>query len=58
MLHQIVKETHWSWHTVLWRVNRANIQLMIADRSNVKRKSEIIIKDSGKGLLNRYKRKK
>lgn len=58
ILHQIIKETGWTLHYVLWKINRANILLMMADRSNVKSKKETIIKDSGKGLSERYKRKK
>jgi hypothetical protein len=57
-LHQIIKETGWSLHYVLWKVSRANILLMMADRSNVKSVKNKVVKDSGKGLAERYKRKK
>lgn len=42
---------------MLWKINRANLKLMMADRSNVKSKKEVVIKDSGKSLAARYKRK-
>ena len=33
---EIIKETGWSWHDVLWNVNRANLMLMMSDRSRFK----------------------
>ena len=32
-MYEIIKDTGWSWHYVLWKVNRANLYLMMADRS-------------------------
>jgi len=60
MLFQIVKETGWSWHDVLWKVSRANIMLMMADRSHFKmiKEEDKIIKDDGAGLLGRIKSKR
>lgn len=60
MLYQIVKETGWSWHYVLWKISRANILLMVADQSNVKSVAEgeeEPIKASGSALASKYKQK-
>jgi len=57
MLHQIISETGWSLHYVLWKVSRANILLMLADRSNVKSVKASEKVGSGKDLINKYKRK-
>lgn len=59
MLHQVISETGWTWHYVLWKVSRANIMLMMSDRSNVKsvKKEDIVIEDSGKNLAARFKQK-
>jgi hypothetical protein len=60
MLFQIVKETGWSWHDVLWKTSRANIMLMMADRSHFKmiKEEDKVIKDDGKGLMGRIKSKR
>jgi len=60
MLHQIISETGWTWHYVLWKVSRANIMLMMADRSTVKsvKKEDEVIEASGKDLAARIKSKK
>ena len=60
LLYQIVKETGWSWHTVLWKVNRSNIMLMMADRSDFKygKKQEEAIPDTGSNLAQRFKARK
>lgn len=60
MLYQIVHETKWSWHEVLWKVSRANILLMMADRPNFKHidKEEQVKEESGADLAKRLKAKK
>ena len=60
LLYQIVKETGWTWHYVLWKVNRANLMLMIADRSQVKygKKEEEAMPDTGANLAKRFKARK
>lgn len=57
MLYQIVHETGWSLHYLLWKVSRANIMLMMADRSNFKHlKPEDQVKpESGADLASRLK---
>lgn len=57
MLYQIVKETGWSWHYILWKVSRANLLLMLADQSNFKtiKKTEEAKADTGENLYNRFK---
>jgi len=61
VIYQIVKETGWSWHYILWKVSRANIMLMIADRSVFKTKpdgEEKVVEDTGQGLAKRLKARK
>ena len=60
MLHSLIKETGWTWHYVLWKVSRANLLLMIADRSDFKNRkdADVAIRDSGKNLFNRIRTKK
>lgn len=60
MLYQIVHDTGWSWHYILWKVSRANLLLMMADRSNFKhiKGEEAEIEESGADLFNRMKSKK
>lgn len=61
ILHQIIKETGWSLHYVLWKINRANIMLMMADQSNVtsiKPGEEEAIPQTGKDLAARFNNKK
>jgi len=65
MLHQIIKETGWTWHYVLWKVSRANILLMMADRSHISYKKkgtgaydEPVKMDTGAGFAERLKNKK
>lgn len=53
MLYQIVKETGWKWHYVLWKVSRTNLYLMWADRPNFKRSEEVVQRVDGKGLADR-----
>lgn len=36
---QIVKETGWTLHYVLWKVSWATIMLMLADRPSLKKKT-------------------
>lgn len=36
VLFEIIKETGWTRHYVLWKVSRANLMLMMADRSRLK----------------------
>lgn len=56
MLYQIIKETGWTWHYVLWKVNRSNLQMMHADGIRLKRKKkEEAIPDTGKNLAERFK---
>ena len=59
ILYQIIKETGWSLHYVLWKVNRTNLMLMMADRSHVKygKKTgdEEAIPDTGSNLAKRFK---
>ena len=52
--YQLVHETGWSWHTILWKVSRANLMLMMADRSNFKHTEEI--DDAQPGTINDLKR--
>jgi len=40
-IYQIVKETGWSWHYVLWKVSRLNIMLMMADRPGFRRGKKV-----------------
>ncbi|WP_425628875.1 hypothetical protein [Cellulophaga lytica] len=59
-MFQIVKETGWTWHYILWKVTRANIMLMMADRSHFKsgeKQEQEAIPDTGANLLKRYKAK-
>ena len=58
MLHQIVSETGWTWHYILWKVSRANIMLMMADRSNFKNEKDQVKKETGADLANRIKNKR
>lgn len=37
IIQQIVKETGWTWHYVLWQVSWVNIMLMMADRPGFRR---------------------
>ncbi|UAB84975.1 hypothetical protein INR75_02795 [Zunongwangia sp. SCSIO 43204] len=53
MLYQLVHETGWSWHTILWKVTRANLLLMMADRSNFKHTE---LDDSVQGSVEDLKR--
>lgn len=32
VIFQVVKETGWSWHYVLWKISWFNIQMMIKDQ--------------------------
>lgn len=52
MLYQVVKETGWSWHTVLWRISRPNLIMLLADRPQMMRekKAEKVKEVSGKEL--------
>ena len=50
-LFEIVRETGWTLHYVLWKVSRANIHLMMADRSRwetIKNDTEAPIQETGK----------
>ncbi|MEM9338719.1 MAG: hypothetical protein AAGA66_08335 [Bacteroidota bacterium] len=55
-IYQIVKETGWSWHYVLWKVSRLNIMMMMADRPGFK-KSTNVRKVSGRDMANHYRAK-
>lgn len=58
MLYQIVHETGWTLHYILWKVSRANLMLMMADRSNFKNIKDQVQEQSGSDLANRIKSKK
>jgi len=49
-IYQIVADTGWTWHYVLWKVSRANIMLMMADRPSFKKQEEVTKKVTGKEL--------
>ena len=59
---QIIKETGWSLHYVLWKISRTNLMLMMADRSQArygkKDDTDQAIEESGSDLLNRFKANK
>jgi len=46
-------------HEILWKVSRANLMLMMADRPNFKhvKKEDQVIKETGADLKNRFKPK-
>jgi hypothetical protein len=50
MLYQFAKESGWSMHDILWKVSRANLLLMMADRPNFKKRSEVTQKGEGQEL--------
>jgi len=50
LLYQIVKETGWTWHQVLWKVSRTNMLMMMADRPNFISKKAAPEKKSGGDL--------
>ncbi len=58
MIYQIVHDTKWSLHEVLWKVSRANLLLMMADRSNFMNTKDIeeVKEESGADLFNRIKK--
>ena len=59
-LYQIVHETKWSMHEVLWKVSRANLLLMMADRPNFKhiKKEDQVVEESGADLAKRLKQQR
>lgn len=62
ILFQIIKETGWTLHDVLWKISRTNIMLMMADRSQARygknNEEEEAIEMSGSELLKKYKAEK
>lgn len=58
MIFQIVKETGWTYHQVLWKVSRANIMMMLADRSEFKEAKDVVVESTGKELQKRRKKQK
>jgi hypothetical protein len=58
MLFEIIKQTGWTWHYVLWKVSRANLLLMIADQAYIKTKKEPKVKEgNGASLFQKIKSK-
>ncbi|WP_148233499.1 hypothetical protein [Pseudopedobacter saltans] len=57
VLFQIVKETGWTMHYILWQVSWANIMLMLADRPSFGKKGEVIQKGNVSDLKSRLKQK-
>ena len=59
LLYQIIKETGWTLHYVLWKVSRSNLQMMHADGIRLKKtnkdKEEEGIPDTGANLAKRFK---
>lgn len=60
MLFEIVKETGWTLHYILWKINRANLYLMLADRSRFekteKQEKDNVVQESGHDFAARHKR--
>ena len=56
-IYQIVKETGWSWHEVMWKVSRLNIRMMMADRPGFKREKNRVKKVNGKQMAEHYRNK-
>lgn len=53
VLHQVIKETGWTWHYILWRVSWVNIMMMMADRSGFKKAGEQVTKVSKEEIAER-----
>src|SRR5690606_19803607 len=55
IIQQVIKETGWTWHYVLWRVSWANIMMMMADRPGMRRQTvKKVDKDSIKTHRQRF----
>jgi hypothetical protein len=60
VLYQIVKETGWTMHYILWKVGWSTIMMMLADRPGFKKgkgKEKEVKKGSSADLKNLIKRK-
>ncbi len=57
-LYQLIKETGWTRHEILWNISHANLMLMMADRPNFKKQEEVAVPDTGAGLASRFKKRK
>lgn len=53
VLQQVIKETGWTWHCILWRISWANIMLMMADRPGFKKAGEQVTKVSKEEIAER-----
>lgn len=39
VMQQIIKETGWTWHYVLWKISWGNVMMMLADRPGLRKKN-------------------
>jgi len=58
LIYSLAKELGWTWNEILWGTSKANMMLMMADRPNYKRREDQAIPDTGKGLAQRFKKRK
>jgi hypothetical protein len=57
MLYQVVKETGWTMHYILWKVSWNTIMLMLADRPSFSKAKEEVKKGNVSDLKNLIKQK-
>lgn len=57
VLYHLVKETGWSLHTLLWKVSRINLDMMLLDQPGSKYVKNKYAKGSGKDLAAKLRAK-